>query len=158
MWQLIFWQVTRISLTLTGADKRTTRQYRQNISDYRKSHIIRALSVLSLYQSLKGEKVFSEEELQEIQARLYLTDKTFGGIVDDQNLRGFYQRESSGIKDKRGHNWELLRQQAEQFGLYFELGDARRRATHAMLWIDRKEQTRSAGRFEAFLKPGESPE
>jgi hypothetical protein len=151
VWQSIFWQALQtILLDTYGAPLRAaTRQYRENIGDYRKSHIIRALSVLSLYQSLKGEKVFSDEELQEIQARLYLTDKTFGGIVDDQNLRGVYQKESSGIEDKRGHNWELLRQQAEHSGLYFEpLAMPDGSATHAMLWIDRKElHTQSAGSF-----------
>ena len=71
MWQSIFWQALQsILLDTYGTPLRATRQYRQNIDDYRKSHIIRALSVLSLYQSLKGDKVFSDEELQEIQARL----------------------------------------------------------------------------------------
>jgi hypothetical protein len=136
-----------------------TRTYQRNLGNYRKSHIIRVLSVLTLYQKLKGEQVFSDTELQEIQARLLLTDKTFGGIVDDQNLRSFYQQRTSAISDIRGHNWDLLRQQAEAAGLYFEpLEMPDGNATHALLWIARSDlesrlQERFDGRFLNIANP-----
>ncbi len=73
--------------------KASTRSYRQNLSDYRKSHIIRALSVLALYQAVEGPPAFSESELSEIQARLSLTDKTFGGLLGDLNLQRYNEKQ-----------------------------------------------------------------
>jgi hypothetical protein len=58
--------------------------------------------------------------MAEIQARLFLTEKTFGGLVDGANLQSYYARKTATIRDERGHNWELLRQRAEAEQLYFE--------------------------------------
>ena len=44
----------------------------------------------------------------------------WAGLVREQNLSRFYDRETARIQETRGHNWELLRQRAEQCGLYFE--------------------------------------
>jgi hypothetical protein len=118
--------------------KASTRSYQQNISDYRKSHVIRALSLLSLYQALDGPPAFSESEMGEIQARLLLTDKTFGGIVDSLRLQGYYQDKVSQELDERGHNWELLRQRAEAESLYFEpLQMPDGSSTHAIVWVSK---------------------
>ena len=96
--------------------------------------------MLSLYQAVEGNPAFSESELSEIQARLMLTDKTFGGLVDSLRLKGYYQKELIGVRDERGHNWELLRQRAEAESLYFEpLQMADGSATHALLWVARQE-------------------
>lgn len=152
VWQRFVWQALQYALLDPyGTPVRAaTRSYQRNISDYRKSHIIRALSALSLFQSQKDEHGFTEAELQAIQARLWLTDKTFGGIVDEKNLRGFYQKQTAAIKDARGHNWELLRQQAESGGLYFEpLEMPDGSATHAMVWIAEEDlQARGNERFD----------
>jgi hypothetical protein len=128
----------------------SSRSYQRNISDFRKSHIIRALSLLTLYQKLGHEKIFTDEELKEIQARLMLTDKPFGGLVDDLKLAGFYEKQSTKVEVDLGHNWELLRQQAEANGLYFEpLEMPDGSSTHAMLWIAKSELSKPpAGRWE----------
>jgi hypothetical protein len=128
----------------------STRAYRRNITDFRKSHVIRALALLSLYQQLGQERIFSDSELKEIQARLLLTDKPFGGLIDDLKLQQYYQKETTKVEDARGHNWELLRQQAEANGLYFEpLEMPDGSATHALLWIARPELgTRASERFD----------
>jgi hypothetical protein len=149
VWEKIFWSALQnILLDPYGTPVRaSTRSYRRNIGDYRKTHIIRAVSILSLYQALKGEPIFSDAEMQEVQARLLLTDKLFGGIVDDLHLQRFYQKEATALRDERGHNWELLRQQAEANGLYFEpLEMPDGSPTHAMLWIDRQELNSQANR------------
>jgi hypothetical protein len=52
-------------------------------------------SQCSLYQTLKEDQIFTDTELHEIQARLLLTDKTFGGIVDDQHP-SVYRRDDQG--------------------------------------------------------------
>jgi hypothetical protein len=151
VWNRIFWaSLQSLLLDPYGTPiKASTRSYQQNISAYRKSHIIRALSVLALYQALedtKGESTFSEGELSEIQARLLLTDKTFGGLVDSLRLEDYYRKELASVRDERGHNWELLRQRAEAESLYFEpllMPDGS--ATHALLWVDQKELATKQG-------------
>lgn len=161
VWDKLFWAALQ-SLLLNPYGmpvKATTNAYRRNANDYRKSHIIRALSVLALYQEVKGESEFSKSEMAEIQARLYLANKTFGGLVDDSRLESYYTKRTTEIRDARGHNWELLRQRAESESLYFEplvMPDGS--ATHAMIWIARNElgtrdYAKYSGRFLNFVNP-----
>ncbi len=112
VWNKIFWAALQnILLDPYGTPiKASTSSYRRNTSDYRKSHIIRALSVLALYQEVEGQSAFSRDEMATIQARLMLTDKAFGGLVDDSNLQQYYAKRTAATRDARGHNWELLRQ------------------------------------------------
>jgi len=140
--------------------KASTRTLRQNLSDYRKSQIVRALAVLSLYESETGDhSAFTPEEMSEIQARLLLSDKPFGGIVDDIFFQKVYEKQTTEIRDLRGHNWELLRQRAESEDLYFEpleLPDGS--ATHALLWVARDDLVKNRarvfdGRFLNFSNP-----
>lgn len=142
VWNNIFWSALQtLLLDPYGMPiKASTRSYRQNIGDYRKSHIIRALSVLALYQAVAGKSAFSESELSEIQARLKLTDKTFGGLVGDLNLERFNDQQTSDLRDTRGHNWELLRQRAEAESLFFEpLQMPDGSMTHALLWTSKSD-------------------
>ncbi|HYG11949.1 MAG TPA: hypothetical protein VD835_18525 [Pyrinomonadaceae bacterium] len=141
VWHRLFWNALQTlvlnpySLTV----KATTHAYRRNADDYRKAHVIRALAVLALYEAESGaESVFAPHELKEIQARLMLTQKTFGGLIDDLYLGRVYDKQNSQWLDTRGHNWELLRQRAETEGLYFEpLEMPGGNTTHALLWIAR---------------------
>jgi hypothetical protein len=156
VWNKIFWNALQtLLLDPYGAPiKASTRSYRQNLSDYRKSHIIRALSVLSLYQAVDGPPAFSDIELSEIHARLKLTDKTFGGLVGDLNLERYNEQQTSKLRDTRGHNWELLRQRAEAESLFFEplqLPDGS--TTHALLWVAKSElaTNRDRGYDSRFL-------
>src|SRR5688572_10838398 len=142
VWNKIFWAALQnILLDPYGTPiKASTSSYRRNTSDYRKSHIIRALSVLALYQEVEGQSAFSHAEMATIQARLMLTDRTFGGLVDDSNLQQYYSKRTAATRDARGHNWELLRQRAEAESLYFEpLQMPDGSATHALLWVARQE-------------------
>ncbi len=148
VWDQLFWTALQnLLLDPYGAPvKASTSSYRRNTGDYRKSHIIRALSVLALYQAVKGESAFSDSEMAEIQARLLLTEKTFGGLVDDSNLQNYYARKTAQTRDERGHNWELLRQRAESESLYFEplmMPDGS--ATHAMLWVAKRDLIKQHG-------------
>src|SRR5215510_15721194 len=56
VWDKIFWAALQnVLLDTYGTPiKASTSSYRRNSSDYRRSHIIRALSVLALYQAVKG--------------------------------------------------------------------------------------------------------
>ena len=148
VWNKLFWTALQNILfdPYGVAIKATTSTYRKNTSDYRRSHIIRALSVLALYQALKGESELTESEMADIQARLYLSDKMFGGLVDDSRLLSYYNKRTAQTRDERGHNWELLRQRAEAESLYFEpliMPDGS--ATHAMLWVAKSDLMRNQG-------------
>jgi hypothetical protein len=117
------------------------------LNAYRKSHVIRALAVLALYQAVDGPPAFSEAELSEIQARLRLTDKTFGGLVGDLNLERYQQKQVTVARDQRGHNWELLRQRAEAESLLFEpLQMPDGTMTHALLWTTKSELLANQGK------------
>jgi hypothetical protein len=149
VWDKIFWTALQsLLLDPYGVPvKASTRSYRHNITDYRKSHIIRALSVLSLYQAVEGRPVFSDSELSEIQARLRLTDKTFGGLVGDLNLQRYNEKQITEVRDLRGHNWELLRQRAEAESLFFEpLQMPDGSMTHALLWVAKSDLAQNQGR------------
>lgn len=153
VWEKLFWAALKnVLLDSYGAPiKASSESYRRNITDYRKSHIIRALSVLSLYQALDGPAAFSDSEMGEIQARLLLTDKTFGGWVDDLNLQRYYERKRTGTRDERAHNWELLRQRAEAESLYFEpLEMPDGGMTHALLWVAKLDlETKRNARYDS---------
>jgi len=161
VWDKIFWTALQsILLDPYGTPiKASTSSYRRNTSDYRRSHIIRALSVLALYQAVKGESAFTPAEMSTIQARLFLSEKTFGGLVDDTNLQSYYVKKTTQARDERGHNWELLRQKAEAESLYFEpLAMPDGSATHALLWVAKrdlanKQGSRYSGRFLNIANP-----
>ncbi|MEN3329794.1 MAG: hypothetical protein V7638_4601 [Acidobacteriota bacterium] len=161
VWDKIFWTALQnILLDPYGTPiKASTSSYRRNTSDYRRSHIIRALSVLALYQAVKGESAFTPAEMSTIQARLFLSEKTFGGLVDDSNLQSYYVKKTTQTRDERGHNWELLRQKAEAESLYFEpLTMPDGSATHALLWVAKrdvlsKQGSRYSGRFLNIANP-----
>ena len=149
VWNKIFWTALQnLLLDPYGTPvKATSRSYQHNLTDYRKSHIIRALSVLSLYQAVDGPPAFSDSELSEIQARLRLTDKTFGGMVGNLNLRRYDEKQAFQARDERGHNWELLRQRAEAESLFFEpLQMPDGSTTHALLWLAKPDLATNQGK------------
>jgi hypothetical protein len=143
VWKHVMWVAAQSMLfdPYGAIVKTSVRTFRRNGNDYRKAHIIRALAVLSLYEAETGaDPVLSPVEMRDIQARLVLAQKTFGGIVNDAYLQRAYERDAAQTLDVRGHNWELLRQRVEAAGLYFEplsLPDGG--ATHALVWVARRD-------------------
>jgi hypothetical protein len=126
-----------LALDRGGALIRTSsRHYRTNVADRRRAQLVQgrtALAMLEERPELRAE--FSEAELLEIEARLTLASQTMGGLVTDQKLPDAYWSRRNHVQETRGHNWELLRQQAEINGLYFQwlgMGDS---PTHALIWI-----------------------
>lgn len=162
VWQKFFWTALQ-SFVLDSYGipvKAASRTYRRNVGDYRKAHVARALAILSLYETAAGgTQIFTAAEMHDIQARLMLTEKTLGGIVDDIYLQSVYEKQTTLTKDVRGHNWELLRQRAEAEQLYFEpleLPDGS--ATHAMVWVARPDlvkfrERKFNSRFLNFANP-----
>ena len=148
VWEKVFWTaLRRVLIDPYGAPaKASSESYRRNLADYRKSQIIRALSVLSLYQALNGSSAFSASEMAEIQGRLLLTETAFGGLVDDLHLQSYYERQLTSSRDQRGHNWELLRQRAEAESIHFEpLQMPDGSTTHALLWVAKPDLTAKQG-------------
>jgi hypothetical protein len=153
MWDKVFWLVFK-NLVLTDVDalvRASTLQYRGNHSNYRKSAMMRALAVLTLYESLEGEKILKDTEMRDIQARVMLSDKLAGSFLQSENLGRVYNKNFEKTRDYRGRNWELLRQYAEAQGLYFdplEMPDGS--ATHALLWVDEADLARNKNKkFES---------
>lgn len=138
MWDKLFW-LTFKGLILTQFDtlaQASTLQFRDNRINYQQSAMMRALGVLALYESMEGEKILSETEMHDIQARAVLADNLTGSFLKTENLSRVYEKNVVKTRDYRGHNWELLRQYSEAQGLYFEpLKMPDGSATHAMVWV-----------------------
>jgi hypothetical protein len=128
------------------AVRASTRSYRDNFSDYRKLQLFQALEVLdSLELDKAGDSLLPDADFRQLYSRLSLSDRTLGGLVREQSLTKFYDRETARIQETRGHNWELLRQRAELNGLYFEpLALPNDTPLGALLWVAREDLDRAA--------------
>lgn len=134
--------VQALQLDTRGVPLRSsTRSYRGNFSEYRQLQIFSALEALdAVSRHPSGQDAWSANELRAVYSRLDLSTRMLGGLVRDQNLPKFYDKETSRRAAIRGHNWELLRQTAESSGLYFEpLALAGQTPTEALLWIARSD-------------------
>ncbi|HLH00403.1 MAG TPA: hypothetical protein VKX49_29125 [Bryobacteraceae bacterium] len=141
--------IQALQLDGLGAPVRSsTRSYRGNFSDYRELQISRALAALeSLDNSRETLAGWPVPELRNVYSRLSLSDRTLGGLVREQNLPKFFDKETSRRAEIRAHNWELLRQRAEENGLYFEpLALPGESATEVMLWVNRGDLDDGGGR------------
>ena len=130
----------------------STRSYRANSLDYQKLQLYQALSSLDQVDAeTPGYGLLSDSGIREVYSRLSLSDRTLGGLVRQQRLSRFYDKEMSRVEEMRGHNWELLRQRAESCGLYFDplaLPDGA--PSQALLWIARGDLAQSRNRrFES---------
>lgn len=136
---------------LGAAIRSTTRTYRTNSSDYTKLQVFQALITLdNLALESGSQSALSDAQLREIYARLSLSTRTFGGLVRQQYLSRYYDKEASRMQQTRGHNWDLLRQRAELNGLFFEpLAIGSSSPSEALLWIARSDlETRASQRFD----------
>lgn len=114
----------------------TTRSYGGNLSEYRRMHVREAVDVIAATPNRNEDEGLSSQELQDIESRLYLNGKLLGGMVRDEYLDRAYNREYTRRMENRGHNWELLRQSAEQNGLYFKpLPFESMPDSFAMVWV-----------------------
>jgi hypothetical protein len=126
---------------LGAAIRSTTRTYRGNSSDYSKLQVFQALTTLDHLENYPASlSVLPDSQLREIYSRLSLSTRAFGGLVREQQLSKYYDKETSQREQTRGHNWELLRQRAELNGLIFEpLGPGSGTPSEALLWITRSD-------------------
>jgi hypothetical protein len=115
-----------------------SRSYRGNSSDYRDLQIYQALLALSDYEKSSARKgLLTPEDMEMLGARLALSTRVMGGIVSKKYLQSAWDKELLKSNQNRGHNWELLRQKAEESGLYFEpLSFGTNEQKFALLWIE----------------------
>ena len=120
-----------------------SRSYRGNARDYRDLQIYQALLALSDFEkSSTGEEYLTAEDMEVLGARLSLSTRLLGGMVSEKYLQAAWGKETLKSNQNRGHNWELLRQQAEENGLYFEpLSFGGQEQQFALLWIDQSSVT-----------------
>ena len=65
-----------------------------------------------------------------------MTGRPLGGLVADQYLEKDQDKQRTKETEARGHNWELLRQRAEEAGLYLQpLDSSAPSASRAILWV-----------------------
>jgi hypothetical protein len=129
----------------------TTRSYGSNLSEYRKTHIWEALDVISPTHESTG--ALTSDEFAMLQSRLQLNGRMFSGLVRDEALPRFHEKLQIERTEIRGHNWELLRQSAEDNGLYFQpMALAGTPASFAMLWVARDELDGARLFHAQFLK------
>jgi hypothetical protein len=117
----------------------SSRAYSGNTSGFRNAHVWQALSVLSATneQSLTG--ALSQDELTRVEARLTLSTHLFGDLVSESYLPAALAKERNARIQDRQHNWELLRQKAEENGLYFQpLKLTFSTDANVLLWAERR--------------------
>ena len=113
----------------------TSRSYRNRTLEYRTMHVHRALEVFQTTPVEAGG--LSGSELAAVQGRLVLSTQLLGGYVSESHAPAAWTNRRHDSSMNRGRNWELLRQRAEENGLYFQpLRIGADDANFAMLWIE----------------------
>ena len=138
----------------------TTRSYRGNVGDYRQLHLWQAATALSAAESATGQRVStSGVEFPVLGARLVLATRPLGGLVSEKYLQAAWENQSHQSSINRGHNWELLRQKAEENRLRFQaLSLAGQKDNFALLWAERPSPMEAAperfnGQFLGISNP-----
>jgi len=146
MWTgLAFAAVQSEVLNPIGALARlTTHSFFGNYGEYRKTHLWEAGDVLAALPPADLDDVTADEvatdDIQAVEERLELAGHPLGGFVADESLQRDREKQRAKQTETRGHNWELLRQRAEESGLYLEpLEPAELSASFAILWVAQRD-------------------
>lgn len=127
-------------LDVRGAIVRApTRSYRGNASSYKQMKIAEALAALEAADVTTGAGApgaISTDQWRDLEARLALSARLLGGLVSDAGVESAWARLATQEQERRGHNWDLLRQRAEANGFYFEPLDFGALApAEAVVWV-----------------------
>jgi hypothetical protein len=138
--------------------KTSVQAFRRNDNDYKTAHIVRALSILDVYEEeADGPSIMTSEELRDVQGRLVLAQRMLGGVIENGYLQRVRELHIAATLDVRGHNWELLRQRVEAERLYFDpLTMPDGSATHVLVWVARQDVD-SGRRFNSRFLNIKSP-
>jgi hypothetical protein len=125
----------------------TTHSFFGNYGEYRKTHIWEAADLVSTLRPAGFDSGLTPEEIEAVEERLELAGHPFGGFVADQYLGRDHERQRSRQTETRGHNWELLRQCAEDAGLYLQAPEVDGLpASVAILWVAQTDLDNVPGR------------
>jgi hypothetical protein len=125
----------------------TTHSFFGNYGEYRETHIWEAADVLTPGLSTALDTGLTPVEIAAVEERLELTGRPLGGLVADQYLKKDHDKQRTQETETRGHNWELLRQRAEEAGLYLQpLEPEGPSASLAILWVAQVDLEDGAGR------------
>ena len=113
---------TQVFDPISFAVRLVTRSYLGNLGEYRTMHLWQALDTLEAVGVTQGDVGLAPEEIAAIQARLQLSGQIFGAFVGDDYLERAHDRDRTLRLKNRAANWDLLRQKAEENGLYFPAG------------------------------------
>lgn len=118
----------------------TTRAYSGNVADYRNQQVWNAVNALAGADQQNAMGGLSQTEMESVQARLLLSTKLFGDLVSESYLPTAYAKDRDERLQTRQHNWELLRQKAEDNGLYFQpLTLGLSKDSDALLWVEQQD-------------------
>ncbi len=125
---------------ISALTRLTTHSFFGNYGEYRNTHLWEAGDVLSSTLPTDIDELTTGEltagEFQAVEERLELAGHPLGGYVGDEFLEHDQEKQRIKQTETRGHNWELLRQRAEDSGLYLEaLEPAGLAASYAILWV-----------------------
>jgi hypothetical protein len=130
-----------------AAARLTTHSFFGNYGEYRNTHIWEAADVLAPLASSAVDPGIGPWEMAALQERIELTGHPLGGLVADEYLARDHDKQRALQSETRGHNWELLRQRAEDSGLYLQpLEPAGLAASRAILWVAETDLIEAAGR------------
>ncbi len=114
----------------------TTHSFFGNYGEYRNTHIWEAADTLTPQLSTALDSGLTEVEIAAVEERLELTGRPLGGLVRDEYLEKDHDKQRTKETEARGHNWELLRQRAEEAGLYLQpLDPSAPLSSRAILWV-----------------------
>ena len=114
----------------------TSRSWRMNDAEDRSARAAEAMAALAEAEDQEQTPGALSDDLARLHARLLLSDAVLGGLVRNQTLLPYHDRQQTERVIARGHNWDLVRQAAEADRLYFEpLSFNRDEAAWAMLWV-----------------------
>ena len=149
LFESVLWEVLRRGYLgpAGGKPKMIWGTWRTNHGQYKKSAVAEALTILSLYEQVTGEKGLSDQEFRDIKTRLDLTNKSFGGSVLRENYLRANDRIHVSGQANGGQTRELLRRFTEAQGLYFEpLEMPDGSAKHAIAWVFAEDLQPNKGR------------
>ena len=97
----------------------TTRSYGINLGEYRRTHINEIVKLMHGHAD-DVTAALTPAEFEDLSARLILNQRLLGAWVTDEKLPSVFMKSTEEDAENRGRNWDLLRQDAERNGLYFE--------------------------------------
>lgn len=130
------------------AYRATTRAYRSRWGEYRNMHRWCALEVLAAEHA--GQSDLTDSELNLVRGRILLSRNVLGGFVGERYASEAWNKFEMTSSEQRAHNWDLLRQRAEDNGLYFQPVEfARGTPSFAMLWVEQASNGTFNRRFDS---------